>query len=933
MTDGASLDGDPDQEANTSSTPAICAADSSTSNDSSAEQLKDHTHVLNAPVVDHEPPFTSTAVVVPSSEEAHSYGWPAERIPVEIFNLIIQHLPRKAVQTMRLVNHEFDAKLAEIYFKSVVVPFRPEFEALYGSLNMDPGSSSSGKQKLGLVFSKSDDDTDIYHVTASDGVLSAGYRVFEQFGDKMRKFALALELNEQDLASPPLKINQEILAAPWGLYRWPIMSYQRYSQVEGLEQMANETGYMLQAFQFLKYVSEIGISCDAGLGWLCGPDTNPFCARAQPPVFRPTVYEEDGAGDLASAVEEEDESLSLSILKQMALNAGYSETEWPRVILRLLEDEGREGVIEWIERSLPCGRLTRDRIPYLVVDDSTTKEDIVLQIKNAIACDGESTVVGATENRRPGLVPCTLTTAQIEMLLELEWAHRALMQSYRIAVMDNKNSFQNLKQLTIARCPSCRISTWCDDEFWETMTSIETFHLGVIPDWREITRDATGTIEQSNVTPSSASRAVFELLQLYVGEQKNVKNVSFEWVCGGEFATGKSQRDRYILPAPILADIGCMVRLPYDFQADDILNLPYTSKLSLKNCWFTPHVFVFFFQHMFLEELSEVVLESVSLTGPPSLIQKPSIYPVPQYKPSHWPWPLCVGAEPGHWFQLQRPQNNIPPPVLHGLPAANIQFMPNPFHAGPLAQPNLAAQIAPGPGQIAAINAALQNPIGAMPVNHQTAPAQEHPDVDINRWRAWSWPHILACLNLVPDTVSQYLDENSTVADKVHETNLKSVERHFAASFKNILEDRVSNGNHRNFMFRFKSCGYALIDFPSVDNWKIIPDHAIMVRQSAELSARLKDLDNSMLTTNDTMLAKIINYMSETEELQLRYFFEFDFGWEDLYDPIMKQAAIADGNPHPGQARFFGEVDNRRTIILEKEKLKFEEDLLGLYRS
>lgn len=939
MSGGVSPDGAPEQGANASSATAISVADSSTSNDSSAEHLECHTQMSNPLTVDHEPPLTSTAVLLTSSEESRSRGWPAERIPVEIFNLIIQHLPRKAVQTMRLVNHEFDAKLAEIYFKSVVVPFRPEFEALYGSLNIDPGSSSC-EHKIGLVIGKSNNKNspanDTLHASANDGVLSAGYRVFEQFGDKMRKFALALELNEKDLASPPLKINQEILAAPWGLYRWPIMRYQRYSRVEGLEQMANETGYMLQAFRLLKYVTEIGISCDAGLGWLCGPDTNPFCARTLPPVFRPIVYEEDGAGDNASVVDEEDESLSLSILKQMALNAGYSETEWPRIILRLLEDEGREGVIGWMERILPCGRLTRDRIPYLVVDDNTTKEDIILQIKNAIACDGESTVVGTTETRRPGLIPSLLTMAQIEMLLELEWAHLALMQSYRIAVMDNKTSFQNLKQLTIARCPSCRISTWCDDEFWETMTSIETFHLGVIPDWRKINKDSTGNLELQNITPSGATRAVFELLQLYVGEQKNVKNVSFEWVCGGEFAMGKSQRDRYILPAPILADISNMVKVPYDFQPDDMLNLPYVSKLSLKNCWFTPHVFVFFFQHMFLEDLGEVVLESVSLTGPPSLLPRLSIYPVPQYRPSHWPWPLCVGAEPGYWFQLQRPQNHNPPPAWHGVPAVNFQLVPNPFQAGPLPQPNQpaqAAQAAPGPGPMPAINGALQNPTGAIPVNDQMGPMDEPVEVELYQWRAWSWPHVLAFLKMLPDTVVQYLKENSNKADMAHEMSLKSEQRLFAARFKAVLEDRVNNGDHRVFKFKFKSCGYALVESLNVDNWKIIPDHAIKVRQSAEFSNRLKDLDNSMLTAQDAMMAKILNYMSETEELQLQFLFGFELGWDHLYDPIVKQAAIADGNPHPGQARFSGELTNKPTGNFETEKAEFEENLMGLYRS
>lgn len=959
-TEMSSSDGAAYVTTNADATLATSHTNSSMPNDSSGDQASDHTAAPTASTSGHGPASTFTAEGSPPTEEPSSSSWPAKRIPVEIFNLIIQYVPRKAVQTMRLVNREFDAKLAEIYFNVVVVPFRPEFEALYGSLNINPGSSSE-KQKLSLVIGKTTDETGSTDGTsqssANDGVLSAGHRVFEQFGDKMRKFALALELNEKDLASPPLKINQEILLAPWGLYRWPIMNYQRYSRVEGLEQMANETGYMMQAFQYLKYVAEIGISCDAGLGWLCGPDTNPFCTRTQPPVFRPMVYEGGGAGSSASAEEEGEESLSLSILKQMALNAGYSEVEWPRVILRLLEDEGREGVIEWIERILPSGRLIRDRIPYLEVNESTTKEDIIFQIKNAIVCDGELTVVGTAETTRScGLVPCNLSMAQAEMLLELEWAHRALMQSYRIAVMDNKNSFQNLKQLNIARCPSCRITTWCDDEFWETMTSIETFHLGVIPDWREITKDSSGAIDQRRVAPSDASRNVFKLLQFYVAEQKNIKNISFEWVCGGEFAMGKSQRDRYILPAPVLSDIGNMVNIPYEFRPDDILNLPFISKLSLKNCWFTPHVFLFFFQHMFLEALREVTLESVSLTGPPTSTPELSIYPGPQYKPAHWPWPLCVGAEPGSWFQLQRPNNNIPAPIWHGGPAVPVHFMPmhanvpaaqvqpgvmppagafNPGNMGFIIPPN---QAAPGAGAMATMQAALQaapplggpNHAAAIPINHLTAPAQQNMSMYPHRWRAWSWPHVLACLGMAPNAIAQHLVASS-VADKMHETSLRNNEKRFAAKFKSILEDRVDHKNHQ--VLSFKSCGYALVDTPGIDNWKIIPDHAIPVQQSAEFINRLKDLDNQMLTTQDAMLAKIINYMPDEEERQLRTLFGFQLGWDNLYDPVVRQAAIADGNPSPGQARFFGKVENEAKSVGEKEKLESKGEVVGLHRS
>jgi hypothetical protein len=64
-------------------------------------------------------------VLIPSSV----LTWPAGLLPVEIFTLIINYLPRSSIQNLRLVNKEFDRKVVEVLFKVVVVPFRPE---IYG---------------------------------------------------------------------------------------------------------------------------------------------------------------------------------------------------------------------------------------------------------------------------------------------------------------------------------------------------------------------------------------------------------------------------------------------------------------------------------------------------------------------------------------------------------------------------------------------------------------------------------------------------------------------------------------------------------------------------------------------------------------------------------------------------------------------------------
>ncbi|KAL2291583.1 hypothetical protein FJTKL_12945 [Diaporthe vaccinii] len=850
--------------------------------------------------------------------------WPLDAVPVEIFNLVISYLNRKDVQAMRLVSREFDSKLADTFFRNVVVPFRPEFEALYGTLNIDLGFSPE-QQKYGLVLKKRADETpatedgdDIQARASSaakgdESLLSGGYRVFEQFGrTHIKKFALALELDEMDLACPPVKLNQEIVPAPWGLYRWPIMDYQRYAQLEGIEKLADETQHMKRAFQFLRVVSEIGLSCDAGLGYLQGPDTNPLCRRVQPPVFRPTIYGDTEADSEEGSDEDSDRSMSLIILKQMAMNAGYDSNEWPRAVLRLLEDEGR--AVKWIEHVSASGEASHQKIPLFEVNKDTTKEDIIEVIEGLVGDDEQDNVTSAAHARVSGLCPNNLTASQVEMLLELEWAHRALMDSYVIAVMDNKDSFQALSTLTIARCSGRHVPSLMKAEFWETMTCLRSFHLGVIPDWRRLHKDDTGGVSQTRISPIETYGAVFNLLHKFVGEQKNIKHVSFEWISGGEFAVGKSQRDRYIMPAPVLAEAPNMAELQHSFGEDDVINLPFVEKLSLKNCWFTPHVFLNVVKKMSREMLRDLELESVSLTGPPSKANEPSIHPGPQGKPSHWPWPLCVGGEPGSWFQLQRPaaannnnnnnnNNNIPP--FHGLHAAAAVAAAAAGGAG--------AGVGAGAQNFQALNGWGQNGhhilahhgSGAVAVNQASAPVQQDRQSPvISKWRLFSWPHILASLDMSPEAVHAHLEDMDP--DDDYYRNIKASEQRFSKMFHDVLEN--CGGQDRLKTITFKSCGYALIESSHISNWKIIPNESLRVEQDVDLPNQLKDLDTQMLICNDGLLGKILNYIPGNEQRILGRIFGLSFGWNDIYDDIVSQIAIADGNPDPGAGRFHGTV-------------------------
>lgn len=72
-------------------------------------------------------------------EATERSGWPLDRLPIEIFDEIISYLPRSCVQSMRLVNKEFEKKVSATFFQVVVVPFRPE---IYG-IAPDPSHGGS----------------------------------------------------------------------------------------------------------------------------------------------------------------------------------------------------------------------------------------------------------------------------------------------------------------------------------------------------------------------------------------------------------------------------------------------------------------------------------------------------------------------------------------------------------------------------------------------------------------------------------------------------------------------------------------------------------------------------------------------------------------------------------------------------------------------
>lgn len=137
-------------------------------------------------------------------------GWPTtvapgpqhpRALPVEIFEVIAENLPRDAVQNMRLVNHEFEKKISRFAFRSVVVPFKPKIYQTTTLVEEVKDIKGKGKEKEREIDAVEDCtrnerkpfgasyDPDTVHV-------QDGMRVFEQWGPEIKKFALTFEFGE-----------------------------------------------------------------------------------------------------------------------------------------------------------------------------------------------------------------------------------------------------------------------------------------------------------------------------------------------------------------------------------------------------------------------------------------------------------------------------------------------------------------------------------------------------------------------------------------------------------------------------------------------------------------------------------------------------------------------------------------------------------------
>src|SRR6185295_2643216 len=82
------------------------------------------------------------------------------------------------------------------------------------------------------------------------------------------------------------------------------------------------------------------------------------------------------------------------------------------------------------------------------------------------------------------IIPANLTKAQKEWLLETEWAQRAFMSSYMLAVIDNPMTFCNVHTLNISQLSDRYIGLLSRHDFWNALPNLANVVLKIIPGWR-----------------------------------------------------------------------------------------------------------------------------------------------------------------------------------------------------------------------------------------------------------------------------------------------------------------------------------------------------------------------------------------------------------------------------------------------------------------
>lgn len=592
-----------------------------------------------------------------------------KELPVEIFENISRYCSHDTLKKMRLVNKNFERNLSNRVFGTAVVPFNL---GIYGMMVHDnPAKAVVDIKRKG----KAGENPPVQNFPAKE--VDVGMKIFKAWGNNVRKFAMAFEVDEEQLCNHPKKGKYEHHTTFWGPYKWPHPFYSRYEVVEGLEKKADEFRCMSLALSCFKEVRELGLSLDSGLGWIAGPDISD---RARLFQEKPRIFGHSHPFHDLNAKKDWNKKLhELGIYHRKYQIDGrtISTAEGPlrRNTYDFYEctvhlDGGRPFLTfpDCDESSNAC----KETLIYgginlsIVLPNSRLVPNPLHHIRNVEQGTKDSSFKSAS------LVPNNLTTAQKEWLLETEWAQRAFLSSYCMALMDNSQTFANVESLTIAKLSSRYLAALQRDDFWKALPNLNSLTIKVSADFRDIQKTDSGVVEAPDIMPSKAATPFYNLVEGYIANLTSIRTLDLGYFGGGEHQGGIFGRNQHVLPAPL-----------YDFSNHHnsdipcVLSLPYVEHLTLTNCWVAPATLTTVVQ-MATPEMRTLTLNSVSLTThyagnerEPSPLEN-GVYPIPnglprlndpeignlwdsrgytpdpnaQSSPDHW---LVTGGRKGSW--------------------------------------------------------------------------------------------------------------------------------------------------------------------------------------------------------------------------------------------------------------------------------------------
>jgi hypothetical protein len=881
-------------------------------------------------------------------------GRPEWNLPVELVELIAEHLNRDDIKALRLVSRELNHYVSQVIFQTVVVPFNTE---IYGMLGQEPKPDFKGKKRARIEqpsYSwKNANGDEVYN--------GHGLDVFRGFGKHIRKFGMSFEVNEDSLAMPPVKSLTEKKTSFWGNYDWPYEEYRRFDAVAGLETAADETPRMKTAFSKLAKVKELALSIDSGLGWLNGPDRSIRARVLHRPsrVFgtakaipdRRAQAQQELWKYIEACHENADSDVKLATLYRMDGQLFVSELK--EVDNNLADQQPQTPYLD--------PQLIQAATPYdtgdMPVPTSFDDPYVLDRFVSTPSPSGTGILFSSTKTPSEGaqlvnpVIPANLTKAQKEWLLETEWAQRAFMSSYMLSIIDNPTTFKEVHMLNISGLSDRYLPMLNRSDFWDALPKLHHVTIMLIPGWRSVQKDEVGFVDTPKVNPTHSTGVLFDLLRDQVAYRANIRHLKVGFVTGGEHAEGLYARNKLLFPAPVMnmrvreddpsVYATALVATDAAHLRKCLLELPHVEQLVLNNCWITPAALLEFVKMHDKHKLQTLVLDSVSLTG----ILRPNPNPHQQaavfnnVMPAQLGVGALFGAVGAQGPQFVQNQQQFLQAYIHTL---QIQLQQLQAHAGALQNNNIAAlqnqlqqqigQMPNGPGQQphnqaqgqvqgqgqAQVQAPVPAQAQAQPTQQVQAIAQQHINF-ANVAQLATQVHQLhtqMALGQQPQPVPALANVQA-----VGDTRSLLKIQHREGSWVDII-DQISPGTNLSDFesdhskadsnritslrtIEFISCGYAKLSNTSFDQADVDPLGMASHWRNQMLSKRIAALAPAMQSSKWTHLGDIVQDFDPSELAALDAGWNLRTGWEDTE---AARAVEFDGLLAGGTGRFTGSI-------------------------